>query len=145
MLRISEVDMREMKPLGGTMNKEQLISEILLLAPVAIDYHTKQHLLQLFPDKAIIETEMMLGVEAFASAHHCEITRKTFTYNQASTYWQGPEPQILRPHHMMMHMGGMGGVLLVCLPQRTLPLLQDALDCAPATGNNGGRHDRAGR
>ena len=93
------------------MNKEQLISEILLLPTAAIDYHTKQHLQQIFPNKALIESEGMFNIEGFAAAEHCVITRKTFTSNQASTYWVGPEPQMLRPHHMMHHMrGGMGFV-----------------------------------
>ena len=90
------------------MNKEQLISEVLLLPPTAIDYHTRQHLLQLFPDKALIESEIVLGIEEYARAEQCVITRKTFTYNQMSTYWIGPEPQMLHSQHMIMHMGGMG-------------------------------------
>jgi AAA+ superfamily predicted ATPase len=88
------------------MNKEQLISEMLLLPAAAIDYHISQHLLKLFPDKALIESEGYLGVESFADAKHCTLTRRTFTYNQMNTYWRGPEPQILRPHYMMMHAGG---------------------------------------
>src|SRR5689334_19583394 len=93
------------------MTKEQLISEMLLLPAAAIDYHTSQHLLALFPDKALIESEGYPGVEGYAAAKHCRLTRRTFTYSQMNTYWQGPEPQMLRSHHMMMHMaaGFMGG------------------------------------
>ncbi|HEX6483287.1 MAG TPA: ATP-binding protein [Ktedonobacteraceae bacterium] len=89
------------------MNKEQLISEILLLPAAAIDYHVSQHLLQLFPDKALIESDGYLNVEGYARAQHCALARQTFTYNQMNTYWHGPEPQMLHPHHMAMHMGGM--------------------------------------
>ncbi|HLH62663.1 MAG TPA: ATP-binding protein [Ktedonobacteraceae bacterium] len=86
------------------MNKEQLISEVLLLPAAAIDYHVSQHLLQLFPGKALIESEGHLNVEGYTKAQHCTLTRHTFTYNQMNTYWFGREPQILRPHHMM-HFG----------------------------------------
>src|SRR5258708_14201900 len=89
------------------MNKEQLISAMVLLPAASIDYHISQHLLQLFPDKACIESEGYFNVEGYAQAQLCMLTRKTFTYNQMNTYWQGPEPQTLRPHHMVMHRGGM--------------------------------------
>ena len=88
------------------MNKEQLISDILLLPAPAMDYHISQHLVQLFPDKAFIESEMIIDIEGYTHAGHCVLTRKTFAYNQMSTYWVGPEPQILRPHHIVMRMGG---------------------------------------
>jgi hypothetical protein len=84
------------------MYKEQLISEILLLPAAAIDYHISQHLLKLFPDKAFIESEMPINIEGYAGAGHCTLTRKNFAYNQMSTYWRGPEPEFLHPHHMMM-------------------------------------------
>jgi hypothetical protein len=87
------------------MNKEQLISEMLLLPAAAIDYHISQHLLDLFPGKALIESEGYLNVEGYAQAQYCTLARQTFTYNQMNTYWHGPEPQLLRPHHMGMHMG----------------------------------------
>jgi len=61
---------------GILMNKQQLISEMLLLPVAAIDYHISQHLLKLFPDKALIESEGYLGVESFADAKHCTPTRK---------------------------------------------------------------------
>ena len=64
------------------MNKEQLISEMLLLPAAAIDYHISQHLLKLFPDKALIESEGFLDVEDYAQANHCTLTRRAFTYNQ---------------------------------------------------------------
>ncbi len=86
------------------MYKEQLISEILLLPAAAIDYHMSQHLLKLFPDRAFIESEMYINVEGYADAGHCTLTRKNFVYNQMSTYWRGPEPEFLHPHHMMMGM-----------------------------------------
>ena len=88
------------------MNKEQLISEMLLLPAAAIDYHLSQQLLQLFPDKAFIESEGYFNVEGYAQAQQCMLTRKTYSYNQMNTYWQGPEPQLLHPHHLGMQMGG---------------------------------------
>jgi hypothetical protein len=86
------------------MNKEQLISEVLLLPTTAIDYHVGQHLLQLFPGKALIEWDGQLNIEGYAEAQHCTFVRHTFTYNQMNTYWRGRQPQVLRPHHVM-HMG----------------------------------------
>src|ERR1700730_8722222 len=88
------------------MNKEQLISEMLLLPAAAMDYHISQHLLELFSGKAMIESEGYLNVEGYAQAQYCTLKRQTFSYNQMNTYWLGPEPQILRPHHVVMHMGG---------------------------------------
>ena len=88
------------------MNKEQLISEMLLLPAAAIDYHLSQQLLQLFPDKAFIESEGYFNIEGYAQAQQCMLTRKTYSYNQMNTYWQGPEPQLLHPHHLGMQMDG---------------------------------------
>jgi hypothetical protein len=88
------------------MNQEQLISEMLLLPAAAIDYHISQHVLKLFPDKALLESEGHLDVEGYAEAKNCTLTRRTFTYNQMNTYWRGPEPQLLRPHSMMYAGGG---------------------------------------
>lgn len=88
------------------MNKEQLISDMLLLPGAAIDYHISEHLVKLFPDKAFIEGEGgQFNIEGYAQANHCTLTRKTFAYNQMTTYWRGPEPEMLYAHHMM-HMGG---------------------------------------
>ena len=88
------------------MNKEQLISEILLLPATAIDYHISQNLINLFPDRALIEGEMeMFNFDGYAAAGHCTLTRKIFLYNQMSTYWQGPEPEMrMHPHQKMMRM-----------------------------------------
>lgn len=95
------------------VNKEQLISEMLLLPAAAIDYHISQHLIDLFPDMALIETDMHLNIDGYAAAKHCTLSRKTFTYNQMSTYWRGPEPQVMQMHHMMHHMmGQIGGAFI---------------------------------
>jgi AAA+ superfamily predicted ATPase len=88
------------------VNKEQLISEILLLPTTAIDYYVSQHLVQLFPDKALIEGEMgNFNLEGYAVAKHCVLTRKTFLYNQMTTHWRGPEPEVMHLHYRMMPMG----------------------------------------
>lgn len=108
------------------MNKEQLISEMLLLPAAAIDYHLSQHLLQLFPDKAFIESEGYLNVEGYAQAQHCMLTRKTYSYNQMNTYWQGPEPQRLHPHHMGLQMGGVIINGMNPFPAFTAPPTQNA-------------------
>ncbi len=85
------------------MNKEQLISEVLLLPTTAIEYHVSQRLVQLFPDKALIEGEMdNFNLEGYAEAKHCILTRKTFLYNQMITYWRGPEPEVIHPRMMPM-------------------------------------------
>ena len=89
------------------MNKEQLISEILLLPTTAIEYHLSQHLVQLFPDKALLEGEMgNFNLEGYAEAKHCVLTRKTFLYNQLVTYWREPEPEMMHFQPRMMHRGG---------------------------------------
>lgn len=88
------------------MNKEQLISEMLLLPTTAIEYHVSQQLVQFFPDKALIEGEMgNFNLEGYAEAKHCILTRKTFLYNQMNTYWKGPEPEAMHPHYRRMPMG----------------------------------------
>ena len=87
------------------MDKAQLISEMLLLPSTAIEYHVSQHLLQFFPDKALIESESFLDIKSFSEAQHCTLSKQTFTYNQMNTYWHGPEPQVLHPHLRMMPMG----------------------------------------
>lgn len=89
------------------MNKEQLISEVLLLPAAAMDYHISQHLLQIFPDKAMIESESHLDIEGYAAAQHCTLARHTFAYNQMYTYWQGPEQQPFHPHRAMSSRGHM--------------------------------------
>ena len=99
------------------MNKEQLraqlVSEMLLLPPSAIDYHTSEHLRSIYPNKALVEGEMnMFNVESYAKANLCVLTPKTFLYNQMSIYWQGPEPVMMHSHQHMMRMrnGMMGGM-----------------------------------
>src|SRR5260370_37362076 len=81
---------------GVLMNKEQLISEMLLLPAAAIDYHVSQHLLQLFPDKALIESHGYLNVEGYPTAQHCVLERQTSTHNQMNTYCHDPEHRNLR-------------------------------------------------
>lgn len=93
------------------MDKEQLISEMLLLPAAAIDYHISQHLLRLFPDKAFIESEGHFNIEGYAGTQQCTLTRKTFTYNQMNTYWHGPEPPVFHPYQQIAsHLAGMVGI-----------------------------------
>lgn len=95
------------------MDKEQLISEMLLLPMTAIDYHLGQHLTKLFPDKALIESDMCnLDLEGYAQAGHCTLSRKTFLYNQMSTYWKAPEPEGMYMHPRMMRMRGPFGAVI---------------------------------
>jgi ATPase family associated with various cellular activities (AAA) len=108
------------------MNKEQLISEMLLLPATAIDYHLSQQLLQLFPDKAFIESEGYFNIEGYAKAQQCMLTRKTYSYNQMNTYWQGPEPQLLHPHHLGMQMGGVMVNGMNPFPAFTAPPMHNA-------------------
>lgn len=90
---------------GVSVNKEQLISEILLLPTTAIEYHVSQQLAQFFPDKALLEGEMgNFNLEGYAEAKHCLLTRKTFLYNQITTSWRGPEPEAMSPHYRRMSM-----------------------------------------
>jgi AAA+ superfamily predicted ATPase len=87
------------------MDKEWLISEMLLLPMTAIDYHIGQQLGKMFPKKVFIEGDVGgFNVEAYAGAGLCTLTRKTFLFNQASTYWREPEPEMMHPHMQMMRM-----------------------------------------
>src|SRR5581483_9821558 len=86
------------------MNKEQLISEMLCLPPTAIEYHISKNLVELFPDKAMIESDGGCSIEAYANAQHCTLTKKTFTFNQMNTYWRAPEPALMRWHNRSMPM-----------------------------------------
>jgi len=91
------------------MSKDKFfISEALCLPLPAIEYHIGQNLAALFPNKVMIEGEEgYFNVEEFAQAQHCTITLKTFIHNQLTTYWVGPEPQIMHYHaHVVMAMGG---------------------------------------
>src|SRR5215472_8666987 len=93
------------------MDKEQLISEMLLLPVTAIDYHISQHLHQLFPDKAFIESEGHFNVEGYAGTQQCTLIRKTFTYNQMHTYWRGPEAPVFHPYqHLASRLAAMAGI-----------------------------------
>jgi AAA+ superfamily predicted ATPase len=97
-----------LRPVGANVNKEQLISEILLLPIPAIEYHLSEHLIQLFPDKALIEGDVgQFNLEGYAAANLCSLTRKTFLYNQMKTYWRAPEPEMMHPQQFhRMSRGG---------------------------------------
>ena len=59
------------------MDKEQLISEILLLPATAIEYYVSQQLVQFFPDKALIEGERgYFNLEGYTEAKQCVLKRK---------------------------------------------------------------------
>ncbi len=90
------------------MNKEQLISEMLLLPITAIDYHMSQHLLTLFPNRALVEGKTdMFNPGGYAAAELCTLTRKTFLYNQMSIHWRGPEPEMrMNPDQRMVRTRG---------------------------------------
>ncbi len=101
------------------MNKEQLISEILLLPIPAIEYHLSEHLIQLFPDKALIEGDIgQFNLDGYAAANLCTLTRKTFLYNQMKTYWRAPEPEMMHPQQ---YRGMSRGGFTVNLMQQPLP------------------------
>jgi AAA+ superfamily predicted ATPase len=90
--------------------KKQLISDIMCLPPTAIEYHLGMHLAKLFPEKVLLEGDIgYFNVEGYAKAGLCKITRHTFLFNQVTTYWQMPEPEMLpfRPAAMIIHRGGM--------------------------------------
>jgi AAA+ superfamily predicted ATPase len=90
------------------MSNEHFIREALFLPPAVCDYHVSQNLQQLFPEKACIEVEgRNFDVESYAHAQHCVLTPKTFLYNEMTTFWLEPGPEILHtggpgpqmPHH----------------------------------------------
>ena len=89
------------------MEKDQIISEMLLLPISAIDYHVGQQLIQFFPDKTLIEGEAGdFNLEGYAQANECALVAKTFLYNQMSISWQGPGPEKLHPPSRMMPLLG---------------------------------------
>jgi len=99
------------------MNKEHMISEILCLPPTAIEYHLGQQLAKTFHDKALIEVDAgLFDVEAYADVGECTFCKKTVIYNQMTTMWRTPEPEMMSyravPHvthmgRMIMHNPGM--------------------------------------
>lgn len=86
------------------MDKEKLIGEVLLLPMIAIEYHMSKHLADLFPTRALIEGEIScFDVEGYAAAQHCVVSAKTFMYNQMTTYWKGPEAEMMPGQFPGMH------------------------------------------
>ena len=63
------------------MNKEQLISEMLLLPTTVIEYHLSEHLVQLFPNKPCLKERWAISIlkgslkRNFVSSH----ARRSFT------------------------------------------------------------------
>ncbi|HEY5002821.1 MAG TPA: ATP-binding protein [Ktedonobacteraceae bacterium] len=88
------------------MDKERLISEILLLPQTAIEYHLSKQLAELFPTKALIEGDIgNFDVQGYAAAGHCTLTGRTFSYNQVLTHWTGREPEMMQWQYMGVHPG----------------------------------------
>ncbi len=86
------------------MDKERLISEILLLPQTAIEYHLSKQLAELFPDKGLIEGDIgNFDLQGYAAAGHCTLTGRTFTYNQTTTHWRGREPEMMQWQYMGIH------------------------------------------
>jgi AAA+ superfamily predicted ATPase len=79
------------------MDKEHLISEILLLPQTAIEYHLSKQLAELFPTKALIEGDIgNFDVQGYAAAGLCTLTGRTFSYNQMTTHWSGREQDTMQ-------------------------------------------------
>lgn len=88
------------------MDKERLISEILLLPQTAIEYHLSKQLAELFPTKALIEGDIgNFDLQGYAAAGHCTLTGRTFNYNQVLTHWRGREPEMMQWQYMGIHPG----------------------------------------
>lgn len=89
------------------MDKVQFFFSTALQLPAPdIEYYVSQVLAIEFPDKGIIESDPVpFNVEAYAQAQLCTLTRKTFIHNQMTTYWQGPEPEMMHWHSI-----GIGGM-----------------------------------
>src|ERR1700730_5516352 len=97
------------------MSKEELISEMLRLPTTAMEYEISKSLAALFPNMALIESDGgQFNVEGYAHAGLCTFTRKSFTYNQMTTYWRMREPEMMHWHHARMvgpMMGGFPGMV----------------------------------
>jgi hypothetical protein len=89
--------------------ERQFFREMLSGPPLALDYGVSQTLAESFPDKALVETDMMgiFDVESYARAGHCEISKHASPYPQALTYWVAPD----MPMGPMLEMGPHGMVI----------------------------------
>ncbi len=77
------------------MDKERLISEILLLPQKAIEYHLSKQLAELFPAKALIECENMGSFDMQVSILHEQMVSANSM----------PEPEQINEQHAMHSMG----------------------------------------
>lgn len=94
------------------MNKEHMLSEVLCLPPTAIEYHLGQQLAKTFHDKALIEADAgLFDVEAYADAGECSFCKKTVIYNQMTTMWRTPEPEMISCR-VVPHVTRMGRMII---------------------------------
>jgi hypothetical protein len=81
------------------MNREQFIKDALSLSPNVIDYHTSEHLADLFPGKALVEGgDGLFNVEEYAQSQQCTFEYKAVVYNQVITHWRGRQMRL--PGHI---------------------------------------------
>jgi ATPase family associated with various cellular activities (AAA) len=72
------------------MNLENLISGALCNPPDYTSYYVSRRLAELYPDKAIIESNASaFNLEAFVHARQCSIVEHESVHNHRSTEWRG--------------------------------------------------------
>ncbi|MDQ2887530.1 MAG: ATP-binding protein [Chloroflexota bacterium] len=74
------------------MNKEELIEQALRLPSNAISYYVNQMLTELFPDKAVIESQSSLfDVEEYARDGQCHVLPRFGIPSEFVTDWEEPD------------------------------------------------------
>jgi AAA+ superfamily predicted ATPase len=74
------------------MSIESLIYDGLQHPLTAISYHVSQTLDQLYPEKALLETDdFQFVLQTFAADRQCQASARPSLYNQIVTNWAGPE------------------------------------------------------
>lgn len=74
---------------------EKLINEALNLPMQAIAYTVSQGLAELFPRKAVVETQHYLfDLEEFARGKQCRLEPGHYSFNQVTTLWSGEDTRL---------------------------------------------------
>ena len=74
------------------MNKQELIEAALHLPASAIPYFVSRNLVQLFPEKVLVESDdTLFDIEEYALDEQCSIIQKIGVYSEFVTNWEGAD------------------------------------------------------
>jgi hypothetical protein len=77
---------------GRSMNKEELIEQALRLPNSVIPYYINRQLTELFPDKAVVESQSSLfDVEEYARDGQCHVEPRASIHSEFVTDWEEPD------------------------------------------------------